>query len=64
MHPDSLAGESVQSKLGRLQERMRKQKAAVLVVSALDEVAWLLNMRGSDVECNPVFFGFVIVTAA
>lgn len=64
VHPDDLAGESVASKLNRLREKMRASKAVALVVTALDEVAWLLNMRGSDVECNPVFFGFVIVTAA
>ena len=64
VHPDELAGESVTSKLNRLRESMRLHNASVLVVSALDEVAWLLNLRGSDVDCNPVFFGFVLVTAA
>lgn len=34
-----------------------------LVVSALDQVAWLLNLRGGDVECNPVFFAYAVVTA-
>lgn len=33
-----------------------------VVVSALDEVAWLFNLRGSDIECNPVFFSYAIVS--
>lgn len=41
---------------------MEKKQAGVLVVTALDEVAWLLNLRGSDIEYNPVFFAYVIVT--
>jgi len=42
---------------------MSEKKAAGLVVTALDEVAWLLNLRGSDISFNPVFFAYVIVTA-
>lgn len=41
---------------------MKKKEADGLVVTALDEVAWLLNLRGSDIVFNPVFFSFVIVT--
>ncbi len=41
---------------------MEKKGADVLVATALDEVAWLLNLRGSDIEYNPVFFAYVIVT--
>ncbi len=41
---------------------METKGAGVLVVTALDEVAWLLNLRGSDIEYNPVFFAYVIVT--
>jgi len=42
---------------------MHEKKASGLVVTALDEVAWLLNLRGSDISFNPVFFAFVIITA-
>ena len=41
---------------------MREKKATVLVVTALDQIAWLLNVRGSDISYNPVFFAYVIVT--
>ena len=38
-------------------------KAGALLVTSLDEVAWLLNLRGSDVAHNPVFISYVVVTA-
>lgn len=38
------------------------QNAYGTVVSALDEIAWLYNLRGSDIECNPVFFSYSIIT--
>lgn len=40
---------------------MQEKKAEILVVTALDEVAWVLNLRGSDIPYNPVFFSFVII---
>lgn len=39
-----------------------EKKAYGTVVSALDEIAWLYNLRGSDIECNPVFFSYSVVT--
>ena len=41
--------------------QLREARADVLLVTMLDEVAWLLNLRGSDVECNPVFLSYVLV---
>ncbi len=41
--------------------QMLEAGADVLLVTMLDEVAWLLNLRGSDVQCNPVFLSYVIV---
>lgn len=41
---------------------MADKKTAGLVVSMLDEIAWLLNVRGSDISFNPVFFAYVVVT--
>ena len=38
------------------------KKADVLVLSALDDVAWLLNLRGSDIEYNPCFFSYAVIT--
>eukprot|EP00052_Salpingoeca_macrocollata_P021312 m.182224 g.182224 ORF g.182224 m.182224 type:complete len:650 (-) comp21500_c0_seq2:105-2054(-) len=56
------AGESVQDKLARVRQSMEQQKCSCLVVSQLDEVAWLFNLRGADVPFNPVFFSFALVT--
>jgi Xaa-Pro aminopeptidase len=46
-----------------VREELEKQKARALVVTMLDEVAWLFNLRGADIEFNPVFFGYAVVTA-
>lgn len=61
VHPLKYSGESVASKLERLRRALQEQGADAMVVTALDEVAWLLNMRGSDVKCNPVFLAFLLV---
>ena len=56
------SGQEAAEKLGQLREEMRKKQVQVAVVSALDEVAWLLNLRGADIEYNPLFMSFVVVT--
>ena len=58
---EKYAGESVQSKLGRMREKLREKKADAMVVSALDEIAWLLNIRGRDVEYNPVVISYLVL---
>lgn len=55
-------GQSVAQKLAAVREKMTDKRASVLVVSALDEIAWFLNLRGSDIDYNPVFFSYVLVT--
>ncbi len=60
--PDSVTGESLAKKLERVREVMDKKKAAILPVTKLDQIAWLYNLRGRDVECNPVFISYAIVT--
>ncbi|MEW5306595.1 MAG: hypothetical protein WDW36_009049 [Sanguina aurantia] len=62
IHPLKWAGDSVSTKLATLRSQM-KGCADVLLVTMLDEVAWLLNLRGSDVDHNPVFLSYVTVTA-
>ncbi len=49
-------------KIKGLREELEKKKYKAIVVSMLDEVAWLFNLRGSDIEFNPVFFAYAIVT--
>jgi len=60
--PDSITGESLAKKLERVREAMSKKKTAILPVTKLDQIAWLYNLRGRDVECNPVFISYAIVT--
>lgn len=61
IHPIELAGESAQSKIKRVREKLEENGCEALMVSQLDEIAWLLNLRGKDVHCNPVFVSYVIV---
>lgn len=56
-------GEEVQSKIAKVVEIIVSKKADGLIISALDEIAWLLNLRGSDIEFNPVFYSYAIVTS-
>lgn len=58
------AGETVESKLQRMREALAAKKADAMIISALDEVAWLLNIRGNDVEYNPVVISYVVLEQA
>jgi Xaa-Pro aminopeptidase len=66
VHPMELAGEDVQSKLGRFRSALRgapsSASANYVVLVALDQIAWLFNLRGSDIMCNPVFFSYAVVS--
>lgn len=62
VHPLKWAGESVESKLEKIREELKKESATSHIISSLDDVAWTLNLRGSDVECNPVFLGYILIT--
>jgi len=62
VHPTSLAGEEVSSKVSRVRESLVQEHGHATVISALDQIAWLYNLRGSDIDCNPVFFGYGVVT--
>ena len=60
------AGETVESKLARIREivnRKSSNRKWALIISALDEIAWLLNIRGNDVEYNPVVISYVVLEA-
>lgn len=60
--PDEIAGESASSKIARLREALKKEGVDGMVVTMLDEIAWLTNLRGSDVEYNPVLVSYMLVT--
>ncbi|GFT80985.1 xaa-Pro aminopeptidase 1 [Nephila pilipes] len=55
-------GKSWQEKVWDVQKEMRSKNASVLIVTALDEVAWLFNLRGSDIQFNPVFYSYAVIT--
>ena len=55
------AGVSVADKLSAVRKQMQEKRADILVTSALDEIAWLLNIRGTDVEFNPVVISYVLL---
>lgn len=56
------AGKSAAEKIADLREAMKKEKATVHVLTSLDDIVWLLNIRGNDVQCNPVVLSYVMVT--
>ena len=63
LHPLKYAGETTESKLCRIRESLVKQGVDGLLVTALDEIAWVLNLRGSDVHCNPVFVSYLLISS-
>lgn len=55
-------GEGVDHKLERIRKSMKQKKASVHVMASLDDIAWTFNLRGSDVEHNPVFLSYAVIT--
>ncbi|CAH8573621.1 Xaa-Pro aminopeptidase 1 [Schistosoma haematobium] len=60
--PVSFSGSSWQQKIDRVRNMMKAKGAELLVLSALDEIAWLFNLRGNDILYNPVFYAYAIVS--
>ncbi|KAH8102236.1 Creatinase/aminopeptidase [Cristinia sonorae] len=56
------AGQSSEDKIAAIRKELKEKNYKAIVISMLDEVAWVLNLRGSDIDYNPVFFAYVIVT--
>lgn len=61
IHPLEYSGESCASKLERIRAALRQKHAGGMLVAALDDIAWVLNLRGSDVHCNPVFVAYLLI---
>ena len=61
VHPLEYAGEPCRKKLERIRRSLRERHAYGMLVSALDDVAWTLNLRGTDVHCNPVFVAYLLI---
>lgn len=55
------AGETLASKVVRIRKSLRELHADGMLVSALDDIAWALNLRGTDVHCNPVFVSYLLI---
>ncbi|WP_299734540.1 aminopeptidase P family protein [uncultured Endozoicomonas sp.] len=56
------AGKSISEKLTNVRELMAIKKVSDLLITTLDDIAWLFNLRGSDIECNPVFLAYAMVS--
>lgn len=63
IHPLQYAGEETSSKIARIRKALREQHADGMLVSALDDIAWTLNLRGTDVHCNPVFVSYLLIAS-
>ena len=62
IQPVELVGETVASKLTRIRKALRDLHADGMLMSALDDVAWTLNLRGTDVHCTPVFVSYLLIS--
>ena len=63
LYPLKYAGESAKDKIARIREALRKRHADGMLMAALDDIAWTLNLRGTDVHCNPVFVSYLLISS-
>lgn len=63
LFPMEYAGESVKDKLARIRQALRDRHADGMLMAALDDIAWTLNLRGTDVHCNPVFVSYLLISS-
>ena len=61
--PIQYAGEPTSSKIARIRKALREMHADGMLMSALDDIAWTLNLRGTDVHCNPVFVSYLLISS-
>ncbi|CCJ30953.1 unnamed protein product [Pneumocystis jirovecii] len=61
VHPVEFAGEEPCSKISKVSKVLKEKKAYAFLVTMLDEIAWLFNLRGTDIPYNPVFFAYALV---
>lgn len=64
IHPVEYAGVDTAEKLVQIRKSLARQHADGMLVSSLDDIAWILNLRGSDVHCNPVFVSYLLIGPA
>ena len=63
IYPMAYAGESCHEKIVRIRKALRERHADGMLMSALDDIAWTLNLRGTDVHCNPVFVSYLLISS-
>lgn len=63
IHDIRFAGEKADDKIRRIRKALRRKHADGMIVAALDSIAWTLNLRGTDVHCNPVFVSYLLITS-
>ncbi|GHE23795.1 aminopeptidase P family protein [Sphingobacterium griseoflavum] len=61
---EKATGESTAAKIARVKAKLIEKRATAHLISSLDDLAWILNIRGRDVKCNPVVLGFLLIEAA
>ena len=62
-YPLDYAGEATNVKIARIRQALRKLHADGMLMAALDDIAWTLNLRGTDVHCNPVFVSYLLISS-
>lgn len=62
LHPEEFSGERASDKIKRVQEKIAKEGCDSILICALDEIAWVFNVRGNDVACNPVAIAYALIT--
>lgn len=60
-HPLEFAIQTPSQKLSLIQEEMKKSGADTHLIASLEDIAWISNLRGSDIECNPVFMSYLLI---
>ena len=63
IYPMEYAGEAAHDKIVRIRKALHEQHADGMLMAALDDIAWTLNLRGSDVHCNPVFVSYLLISS-
>ena len=63
IYPLKYAGEPAREKMTRIREALRQLHADGMLMAALDDIAWTLNLRGTDVHCNPVFVAYLLISS-
>ena len=61
IHPLEYSGEPCHEKLARIRQALKERHACGMLAAALDDIAWTLNLRGTDVHCNPVFVSYLLI---